>query len=95
MSIQYKDNTFSENQDFESIVKRFHDELNRIDNPPKSLHIGTPEELDTLKAEKTVEERLDFLEEGLEELKPEKTSSIFKPSKEQIEHVMNTLTNHK
>lgn len=90
MSIQYQDNTFSPNMDFESALEKFQNEVCRIDNPAKALFVGTEEELEEIKGEKTLGFRVGELEEMMETLKPEKESeSILKPTKEQIEHVMN------
>jgi archaellum component FlaC len=93
MAIQYQDKTFSENMHFDKAMEKFMDEMDRFDNPARSFHVGTDEELNNLKAEKAIEERLNFLEEKVEEFETEtkKTSSIFAPTKEQIDYVIATL----
>ena len=51
----------------------------------KSLHFGTPEELEEIKTEKLVGDRLDILEDQMKELldKPE-SNFIIEPTKEEI-----------
>ena len=82
MSIQYRDDSFSETLPIKEAMKRLNFEVEN-NFPIKAFHVGTPSEIEKVKEKQELTKRMDELEEKVKELSPIKTTLIL-PTEEEI-----------
>ncbi len=72
MAIQYKDGTFSETAPYDKIFKRFVQEM-KEEVAIRALIVGSHEEVEAEKNKKSIEERLEHIEQSIRDMSPVKT----------------------
>ena len=87
--IEFPNNEFSENMDFDEAMTKFKDFVDN-DVPVKALHVGTIAELNRVRFEGGLEHRIEALEKKFKSLEPApKSSTIIIPTDEEIAMFVN------
>jgi hypothetical protein len=86
MAIQYRDNTFSETMPCTKALERFNEQLkNERLNRPKALFVAdTEEELEAIKQEASVQEKIDELNKRMDAIEKPTSLLIDIPTDEQV-----------
>ena len=110
MSIEYQDGSFSENMPISEAFTKFKQDMERMENPAKALYVGTPSELEEIKArsknafkfdDETEEEKADLqsqiddLKEKVGAMKPVKSKYIHIPTDEERKVMQDILEANK
>jgi hypothetical protein len=88
MAIEFKDGTFSKTRPLPEVIEDFMAAVG--DGTAKALHVGTPEEIEEVKAEKQADpmKEIDELKKRIDVLEADKEGPIRVPTREEVNKVI-------
>ncbi|MES9841246.1 MAG: hypothetical protein ABW134_11890 [Candidatus Thiodiazotropha endolucinida] len=88
MSVQYRDGSFGETKAIQEAMEEFETAIDA--GTAKALHIGTPEEIEELKAQVDMADRIEAMEGRLRDIEAMNSSIIETPTHEQLKKILDT-----
>ena len=90
MSIEYRDGTFSDIMEYDEILEKWAEAI--IAGTARSLHVGTPAELEKIKHRAELDKRLTQLEKRLAVLEdgPTQSAQLVIPTRDEIIAILRT-----